>query len=73
MAPVSDSGVESAALLRRQAFTGASGPAAPVKNTKVFGIACFACLEGLVYGYNQGVISGILTILSFSRHIGDWV
>ena len=73
MAPVSDSGVESAALLRRQALTGASGPGALVKNVKVFGIACFACLGGLVYGYNQGVISGILTMPSFSRHMGDWV
>ena len=73
MVPVSDSGMEIAALLRRQALTGASGPAALVKNAKVFGIACFACLGGLVYGYNQGVISGILTMSSFSRHMGDWV
>ena len=31
---------------RRQALKGASGPMALVKNSKVFGIACFACLGG---------------------------
>lgn len=38
--------VEDATLARRQALTGASGPLALVKNIKVFGIACFACLGG---------------------------
>ena len=38
--------VDAAALARRQALTGASGPMALVKNIKVFGIACFACLGG---------------------------
>jgi len=38
--------MESAALARRKALTGASGPLALVKNIKVFGIACFACLGG---------------------------
>lgn len=46
MAPAVDNGVEGAALVRRQALTGASGPLALVKNIKVFGIACFACLGG---------------------------
>ena len=71
-APV-ESGVDAAALARRQALTGASGPMALVKNIKVFGIACFACLGGFVYGYNQGVFSGILTMQSFGLHMGDWV
>lgn len=44
-----------------------------VKNIKVFGIACFACLGGFVYGYNQGVFSGILTMASFGTHMGNWV
>jgi hypothetical protein len=42
----SDSVMDGAALARRQALTGASGPIALVKNIKVFGIACFACLGG---------------------------
>ncbi len=46
MAPVTQSGAEGAALARRQALTGASGPMALVKNIKVFGIATFACLGG---------------------------
>ena len=72
MAPA-DSGVDDTALARRQALTGASGPMALVKNIKVFGIACFACLGGFVYGYNQGVFSGILTMTSFGTHMGEWV
>lgn len=62
---------DSAALSRRQELSGASGPLALLKNLKVFGIACFACLGGLLYGYNQGVFSGVLTMNSFdrSRHI----
>ncbi|KAL6714756.1 hypothetical protein ACLMJK_008181 [Lecanora helva] len=71
-API-ESGGDVAALARRQALTGASGPMALVKNIKVFGIACFACLGGFVYGYNQGVLSGILTMESFGAHMGVWV
>jgi hypothetical protein len=67
MAPVGGgaSEFEAAAGARRKALSGASGPAALVKNLKVFGIACFACLGGLLYGYNQGVFSGVLTMTSF--------
>lgn len=43
-------GVYDAALQRRQALMGASGPAALVKNSKVFLIAMFACIGGLLYG-----------------------
>lgn len=51
MAPVGGaSQFDQAALQRRQALQGSSGPAALVKNVKVFGIACFACLGGLLYG-----------------------
>ena len=38
--------VDASAVASRQALTGASGPAALVKNARVFGIACFACLGG---------------------------
>lgn len=66
MAPIGGaSQFDQAALTRRQALQGASGPAALVKNIRVFGIACFACLGGLLYGYNQGVFSGVLTMTSF--------
>ncbi|CAK1356225.1 putative polyol transporter 3 [Cercospora beticola] len=74
MAPVGGaSHFDQAALQRRQALQGSSGPAALVKNAKVFGIACFACLGGLLYGYNQGVFSGVLTMYSFGTHMGPWV
>jgi hypothetical protein len=43
-------GIYDAALTRRQALMGKSGPAALVKNFKVFSIAMFACIGGLLYG-----------------------
>ncbi|EMD64760.1 hypothetical protein GGP41_002966 [Bipolaris sorokiniana] len=55
------------ALQRRQALMGKSGPAALVKNGKVFLIAMFACLGGVLYGYNQGMFSGILQMPSFGK------
>ncbi|KAB2579831.1 Polyol transporter 5 [Lasiodiplodia hormozganensis] len=63
---------DSAALARRQELSGTAGPLALVKNLKVFGIACFACLGGLLYGYNQGVFSGVLTMSSFDRTLPEW-
>lgn len=57
---------DQAALQRRQQLQGSAGPAALIRNAKVFGIACFACLGGLLYGYNQGVFSGVLTMPAFS-------
>lgn len=85
----SNSIVDASGVARRQALSGASGPAALVKNARVFGIACFACLGGwvtllrheqiqaitelisrsFVYGYNQGVFSGILTMQSFGKRM----
>ncbi|RDI84679.1 hypothetical protein Vi05172_g5255 [Venturia inaequalis] len=68
MAPLSSvAGAQSAALEKRKQLAGASGPAALLKNLKVFGIACFACLGGLLYGYNQGVFSGVLTMPAFKN------
>jgi len=40
-----------------------------VTNAKVFGIACFACLGGLLYGYNQGVFSGVLAMNNFNARM----
>lgn len=58
-----------AALERRQALMGASGPRALLKNIKVFSIALFACLGGVLYGYNQGMFSGILAMPSFGARM----
>lgn len=66
MAPVAAGpSVYDIAFKRRQALMGASGPLALVKNFRVFCIAMFACIGGLLYGYNQGVFSGVLTMSSF--------
>lgn len=43
-------GVYDAALQRRQALMGSSGPGALVKNFRVFSITLFACIGGLLYG-----------------------
>lgn len=43
-----------AALHQREKLMGSSGPSALVKNFKVFRIAMFACIGGVLYGYNQG-------------------
>lgn len=51
MAPTSaPAGIYDAALQRRQALMGKSGPRALVKNFRVFSIAMFACIGGLLYG-----------------------
>ncbi|KAH7382657.1 general substrate transporter [Phaeosphaeria sp. MPI-PUGE-AT-0046c] len=62
-----------AALQRRQALMGKSGPAALVKNFKVFRIALFACLGGVLYGYNQGMFSGILAMPSFGAQTDGYI
>lgn len=59
--------VYTAALERRQKLMGASGPAALVKNFKVFRIAAFACIGGVLYGYNQGMFSGVLAMPAFKE------
>ncbi|KAI0002352.1 putative hexose transport-related protein [Xylariaceae sp. FL0662B] len=61
-----------AALKRRQDMMGASGPMALVKNIKVFRIALFACIGGILYGYNQGMFSGVLEMPAFKSHMGDY-
>lgn len=58
-----------AALERRQALMGASGARALVKNFKVFRIAAFACIGGILYGYNQGMFSGILAMPAFGKRM----
>lgn len=67
-----DTGVYGLALQRRQAIMGKSGPGALLKNFKVARIALFACIGGILYGYNQGMFSGVLAMPSFQRHMGEW-
>ncbi|KAF1925236.1 quinate permease [Didymella exigua CBS 183.55] len=62
-----------AALERRQALMGKSGPSALVKNFKVFRIALFACLGGVLYGYNQGMFSGILAMPAFGKQTDGYI
>lgn len=64
--------IEASALQHRLKLQGESGPKALVRNFRVFLIACFACIGGLLYGYNQGVFSGVLTMSAFARNVGDW-
>ncbi|KAF8656245.1 hypothetical protein AX16_002681 [Volvariella volvacea WC 439] len=57
------------AATRRKALAGQSGWAGLVHNRKVFAIAVFASLGGLLYGYNQGVFSGVLAMYSFDTQM----
>lgn len=59
--------VYDAVLHRRQALMGASGARALVKNFRVFAIASFACIGGVLYGYNQGMFSGVLAMPAFKE------
>ncbi|PSR75572.1 hypothetical protein PHLCEN_2v9052 [Hermanssonia centrifuga] len=58
---------------RRRQLQGQSGWAGLVHNKRVFAIAVFASLGGLLYGYNQGVFSGVLGMESFDNRMGDAV
>ncbi|KAH8696062.1 putative MFS sugar transporter [Talaromyces proteolyticus] len=62
-----------AALKRRLALASSTGPMAAFQNLRVVGICLFACIGGLLYGYNQGVFSGVLTMTSFGNHMGDYI
>lgn len=67
------SGLDRAAIEKRLAMQGATGPMGLIKNIRVFGICLFACLGGLLYGYNQGIFSGVLTMTSFGDYMGGYV
>ncbi|KAK7414581.1 hypothetical protein QQX98_006609 [Neonectria punicea] len=73
MGAIAAAGAYDAALQRRQALMGASGARALVKNFKVFRIAAFACIGGILYGYNQGMFSGILAMPSFGKHMDGYI
>ncbi|EIN04886.1 general substrate transporter [Punctularia strigosozonata HHB-11173 SS5] len=68
---VSSANPETARLRRR--LVGQSGWAGLVANQRVFFIAVFASLGGLLYGYNQGVFSGVLSMTSFDNRMASVV
>ncbi|RDB25793.1 MFS glucose transporter mfs1 [Hypsizygus marmoreus] len=68
-----DLGPTSLATTRRKALAGQSGWAGLVHNRKIFAIAIFASLGGLLYGYNQGVFSGVLAMHSFDQRMASAV
>jgi len=61
------------AVERRMALQGKAGWAGLVHNRRIFSIAVFASLGGLLYGYNQGVFSGVLGMKNFQDQMGDAV
>ncbi|KAK0649004.1 putative hexose transport-related protein [Cercophora newfieldiana] len=65
-------GIFDAALHKREAMMGKSGPSALWKNFKVFRVAAFACIGGVLYGYNQGMFSGVLAMPAFQKHMGEY-
>ncbi|TFK81254.1 general substrate transporter [Polyporus arcularius HHB13444] len=58
---------------RRKNLAGPSGWAGLLANARVFAIAVFASLGGLLYGYNQGVFSGVLNMYSFDQRMASAV
>lgn len=73
MAPTQASQFSDAALQHRQAIAAhKSGWGLLVSNARVFGVTCFACIGGLLYGYNQGMFSGVLTMYAFNGHMGEY-
>ncbi|KAL0954486.1 hypothetical protein HGRIS_003454 [Hohenbuehelia grisea] len=70
MVGVADTSVSYAAE-RRKALAGASGWAGLVHNRRVLAISIFASLGGLLYGYNQGVFSGVLGMESFNQRMSS--
>ncbi|KAI0070423.1 sugar transporter [Panus rudis PR-1116 ss-1] len=64
-------GAAAPAFSRRRQLAGSSGWAGLIHNRKVFAIAVFASLGGLLYGYNQGVFSGVLNMNNFKERMGD--
>ncbi|CAK5269350.1 unnamed protein product [Mycena citricolor] len=58
---------------RRKNLAGKSGWAGLVENRRVFVMAVFASLGGLLYGYNQGVFSGVLGMRNFDDAMGNSV
>ncbi|KAK9458466.1 general substrate transporter [Lipomyces oligophaga] len=50
---------------------GPSGYKGIIKEPRVFGLACFASLGGLLFGYDQGVMAGVLVMSDFAKRFPD--
>lgn len=46
---------------------GPSGYKGLIKDWYILGLSCFASIGGLLFGYDQGVISGVLVMNNFVR------
>ncbi|KAF5313019.1 hypothetical protein D9619_003853 [Psilocybe cf. subviscida] len=57
---------------RRRELAGRSAHAGFTQNRRVFAVTIFASLGGFLYGYNQGVFSGVLPMHSFVNQMGDF-
>ncbi|KAJ5231658.1 uncharacterized protein N7469_006246 [Penicillium citrinum] len=47
---------------------GPAGYKGLLKEIRIFGMACFATIGGFLFGYDQGIISGVLVMHSFKTH-----
>ncbi|KAK9319848.1 general substrate transporter [Lipomyces orientalis] len=47
---------------------GPAGYKGLIKEPRIFALACFASIGGLLFGYDQGVISGVLIMHNFVKH-----
>lgn len=68
--PAAALGGTSALASRRAALQGQSGWNGLIHNRRIFFVAVFASLGGLLYGYNQGVFSSVLAMNNFQRQMG---
>ncbi|KAI0322572.1 general substrate transporter [Amylostereum chailletii] len=68
-----EAGITPFAADRRRALAGKSGWGGLVHNRRVFAIAVFASLGGLLYGKSQGVFSGVQDMSNFGQNMGDAV
>ncbi|KAG6873930.1 hypothetical protein C0995_008969 [Termitomyces sp. Mi166 len=73
MAGGADLGGNTITTTRRKSLAGESGWVGLVRNRRIFAIAVFASLGGLLYGYNQGVFSGVLAMHSFDDRMASAV
>ncbi|KAG6897046.1 hypothetical protein C0992_004455 [Termitomyces sp. T32_za158] len=73
MAGGTDLGGNTKTATRRRSLAGESGWTGLVRNRRIFAIAVFASLGGLLYGYNQGVFSGVLAMHSFDVRMASAV